>query len=1018
MAAQLSVENLNEKLVCAVCQNTLKNPKLLACFHAFCEECLKQGDQIEVCSGELQCPECSKVTDLPEEGVAGLDWNPLVCRLVEVLQAKKKASHIMCDACGDSESPLTTYCRDCLSFICDACASYHGKMKLLLKDHHTVPLDKIINGTIQIKWMEEGLWRKAHECGDHIGELRRFYCRTCKKRICRDCIVLDHTKPDHDCTTVQKMFQETQEKLKDRLKSCNEKEEHVSTMLNDVDVRETEANREFHMMKQSIRDLKSTAIANMNKTEQELLQKVEVLEEKLNNKIQAFRDNMKTTKENLTKAQSKAKEVVSAKEVTDISRGPFLPEDILKELEELIASDVTMTISRDLMTLKSTMIEGSKLPEQMVRFAKLTLPHIWRETQMFPIPDEDIVNIFCDENSMYVACKKGIYKKLLSNNANPSTWMKLHHNACIKQVVDMAISMKDQTFSFIAETEAACTQLFRLKLDDFPTYQGHAAPSSSVPTVAPCPLNASARITVDSRSRIIVADYNPSKTTDPAPASFGSKPGQPNAAMPSFRGSFGLTFGQPSAAPLCFKPPQASATTASVPGLFGSLPRQSSAAMAPVPGSFGLTFGQPSAAPLCFKPPQASATTASVPGSFGSQPRQSSAAMAPVPGSFGLTFGQPSAAPLCFKPPQASATTASVPGSFGSQPRQSSAAMVSVLGSFGSKPRQSSTAMAPVPGSFGSKPRQSNAAMAPVPGSFGSKPRQSSATTASVPGSFGSKPRQSSAATAPVPGSFGFTFGQPSVASLCFKPPQASATTEPTPASFGFKPDQIPKRPPPGRFSFDMMLPQQQKVTSICSSQTASAGTGNAENKPSSTASNGKEGKPELGLPITRMSTTIYRGKPGKISSPSMQCGSVLGLGSSQLSLDNFEVPLDRIRSLAAAKSGQLVFLRWDKKAVIITDKYGRIQHEIKEPGRMYLSISCTESDALYVLSAFWGSHIVTLTKHSLQDGGLLEHIIDELDVSANFQSDEWPVIGNNGNDLVVINVGDEIRVYAAEEWD
>eukprot|EP00057_Strongylocentrotus_purpuratus_P021774 XP_011676248.1 PREDICTED: uncharacterized protein LOC105444110 [Strongylocentrotus purpuratus] len=326
--------------------------------------------------------------------------------------------------------------------------------------------------------------------------------------------------------------------------------------------------------------------------------------------------------------------------------------------------------------------------------------------------------------------------------------------------------------------------------------------------------------------------------------------------------------------------------------------------------------------------------------------------------------------------------------------------------------------MAPVPGSFGSKPRQSNAAMAPVPGSFGSKPRQSSATTASVPGSFGSKPRQSSAATAPVPGSFGFTFGQPSVASLCFKPPQASATTEPTPASFGFKPDQIPKRPPPGRFSFDMMLPQQQKVTSICSSQTASAGTGNAENKPSSTASNGKEGKPELGLPITRMSTTIYRGKPGKISSPSMQCGSVLGLGSSQLSLDNFEVPLDRIRSLAAAKSGQLVFLRWDKKAVIITDKYGRIQHEIKEPGRMYLSISCTESDALYVLSAFWGSHIVTLTKHSLQDGGLLEHIIDELDVSANFQSDEWPVIGNNGNDLVVINVGDEIRVYAAEEWD
>ena len=272
------------------------------------------------------------------------------------------------------------------------------------------------------------------------------------------------------------MFQETQEKVKDRLKRRKEKEERVSTMLNDVFVRESEANQRFHMMKESIRDLKSTAVASLNKAEEELLQKVEVFEGKLNDKLQDVRDNMKTTKENLTKAQSKAIDVVSAKDVTDISRGHFLPEVVLKELEELIASDVTMTISMDLMALKSTVIQGSKLPEQLARFAKLSLPHIWRETQKFPIPDEDIVNIFCDGNSVYVACKKGIYKKLWPHEANPSTWIKLHHNTGIKQVVDMAISTKDLTFSFIAETDAASMQLFMLKLDDFPTSHGHAAP--------------------------------------------------------------------------------------------------------------------------------------------------------------------------------------------------------------------------------------------------------------------------------------------------------------------------------------------------------------------------------------------------------------------------------------------------------------------------------------------------------------------------------------------------------------
>ena len=245
MAAK-TVKKLNQELDCAVCMNTLRNPRSLSCMHSFCEECLKQCHiASNIGSGELKCPMCRKVTILSGEGVEGLKCNPVICRVLEVLEAKKSSSHIMCDACGDSESPLTTYCRDCLHFICDSCATSHAKMKLLMKNHCTVPLDKIDNGTIKIKWMEEGLWKKAYECEEHTGELRRFYCRTCKRRICRDCIVLDHTRPDHDCTTVQKMRQEIQEEVKDLSKSCIKKEENVCSMLHDVEVRETQANRKF-----------------------------------------------------------------------------------------------------------------------------------------------------------------------------------------------------------------------------------------------------------------------------------------------------------------------------------------------------------------------------------------------------------------------------------------------------------------------------------------------------------------------------------------------------------------------------------------------------------------------------------------------------------------------------------------------------------------------------------------------------------------------------------------------------
>eukprot|EP00057_Strongylocentrotus_purpuratus_P025570 XP_011680044.1 PREDICTED: uncharacterized protein LOC105445773 [Strongylocentrotus purpuratus] len=425
------------------------------------------------------------------------------------------------------------------------------------------------------------------------------------------------------------------------------------------------------------------------------------------------------------------------------------------------------------------MIEGSKMPEQMARFAKLSLSRIWRETQMFPIRDKDIVNIVSDGKAMYVACKKVIYKKLLSNEATPSTWMKLHFNASIKQVVDVAISIKDQAFSFIADTDAACTQLYRLKLDEFPTSIEHTADT-------PCPLNPSARITVDSKSLIVVADNKPAISSSSQATSSGSEPV--------------------------------------------------------------------------------------------------------------------------------------------------------------SETKRKKTTSSPV-----------------------------------VEGDSNKRPMAAAGG--------GFTFGM-----------------------------TLPQQQP----SFTGTTSNSQTISAFGSAKSPSK----AEGTLSPSDSKGKETRPEIpnaGSDIFTISTKIYREKP-KISSSSStfvfpSTPTPVNQGS-QLSSDNFEVPLDRVRSLAAAKTGQLVFLRGDKKAVIITDKDGGVQHEIKEPGRMYLSISCTESDALYVLSAFWGSHIVTLTKHSLECGGPLEYIVDELDMSADFQSDEWPVIGNYGNDLVIMHTGDVIRVYSAEDWD
>ncbi|XP_041463163.1 uncharacterized protein LOC121414157 [Lytechinus variegatus] len=779
MAAE-AVEKLNRELDCAVCINTLKNPKSLSCGHSFCEECLKQCDRVR--PGSIKCPMCRETITLPVDGVSGLKSDPLISRVIEVLEAKKNSTEIACDACGDSDSILTTYCRDCLNFICDSCASSHSRMKILMKDHRPVPLEKIVNGSVKINWMEEGLWRKAYECDEHIGEIRRFFCRTCKKRICRDCIVLDHTKPDHDCTTVQKMFLETQEKMKDRLENCQSKQESVEAILGEVEKKEAEINQQIHNLRENIRDLKARAAMNLNKTEEELLQKVEVFEGKLNLKLNAFRDNLKTSTDILTRLQIKANDIISAKQVADLSRGPFLPEEVLKELEEEIASEVTMTISRDLLALRGTLVQGPNFPTPVSPFAALLLPPFWQESQMFPIPDKDIVKTSCDDNALYVACKNGIYKKLLSFDAEPSTWTKLNQDQSIKQVVDMAIAVEKRRLSVLVETTAGDTKFFRIKLDAFSKSNQVFLSASSSISVSSCQLNNNARIAVDFQSRDVITDSNPmddqvhSEPEYPACSPFGT---HTNSASFNFN-------------------------TPSVP-------------------TSQFTFGI------------SSSSTA---------------------------FGQPST----------TKSSSSVSG-------------------------------------FKFSPTDSGTKRKTASQEIESKAGYGSSTSVTVYRSRSKK--LPSPAPMPVKQVGGFAFGS---------------------------------------------------------------------------------------SPLSKARDT-----PAK---------------ADQLEFDNFKVPTERVKSLAAAKSGRLVFLQGDLKAVIITDDNGTIQQVIKEPGRMYLSISCTESDALYVLSASLGSRTITLTKHSLNDGRILEYIIDELDVSADFKSEDWPVIANHGNDLVVINIGKVIRVYSAKDWD
>ena len=89
--AEEALKKLEEQLNCAICLDTYTEPKLLQCFHVYCQQCLVKltvRDQQGQLS--LTCPTCRQVTPITGRGVADLQSAFHINHLLEVRQSFKK----------------------------------------------------------------------------------------------------------------------------------------------------------------------------------------------------------------------------------------------------------------------------------------------------------------------------------------------------------------------------------------------------------------------------------------------------------------------------------------------------------------------------------------------------------------------------------------------------------------------------------------------------------------------------------------------------------------------------------------------------------------------------------------------------------------------------------------------------------------------------------------------------------------------------------------------------------------
>lgn len=127
MAQLKAVEKLDELLKCPICLGPYTNPRILQCFHVYCQDCLI-GLVVRGVGGNhtLSCPTCREVIPVPARGIVGFQAAYRINELGEILEALKLAQDVCyCSVHGGKE--LELYCKTCEELICFKCAYKGGE---------------------------------------------------------------------------------------------------------------------------------------------------------------------------------------------------------------------------------------------------------------------------------------------------------------------------------------------------------------------------------------------------------------------------------------------------------------------------------------------------------------------------------------------------------------------------------------------------------------------------------------------------------------------------------------------------------------------------------------------------------------------------------------------------------------------------------------------------------------------------------------------------------------------------
>ncbi|XP_077869512.1 E3 ubiquitin-protein ligase TRIM56-like isoform X2 [Saccoglossus kowalevskii] len=209
MATKIPVDKFDDDLLtCPVCLERYKNPKILPCYHSFCEECLVK---LNGPPGKVICPICRQVHIV--SNIHTLPLSIMIDSVIDIIKThESQRGDGSCQGCEENSS--TDICIDCAVDLCETCSKAHSKMPVSLR-HRIRPIVDFQAVELRESSMV------AIYCSSHSDKLVELYCEQCRIPTCLLCLESCHK--GHEVVALQGVADNLCMEANDRIKQLDQK---------------------------------------------------------------------------------------------------------------------------------------------------------------------------------------------------------------------------------------------------------------------------------------------------------------------------------------------------------------------------------------------------------------------------------------------------------------------------------------------------------------------------------------------------------------------------------------------------------------------------------------------------------------------------------------------------------------------------------------------------------------------------------------------------------------------------